>query len=286
MGTSFFQPTQMPPPPPPGPGAAFGSMLRHFRKARQWSQLQMALAADASSRHVSFLESGRAQPSREMVLRLAEVLRVTLRDQNQLLQSAGFAAVFPETPLGKDPLGPHRLALESILSKQEPYPGLVADSNWNIRMRNEPLARMARAFIPPENFAAAGAAAGNAVKYLFDPLLWRPHIVNWELTALQMMQRLRDEGARELMAELLRYPGVPSGLATVSSGDATLRDPVMTIRLVKGSLRIHYFSILSTFGLPQDITLQELRIKLFFPADPETEAVFRQWAEAPAGTSR
>jgi transcriptional regulator with XRE-family HTH domain len=252
-------------------------MLRHFRKARQWSQLQMALAADASSRHVSFLESGRAQPSREMVLRLAEVLRVTLRDQNQLLQSAGFAAVFPETPLAKDPLGPHRLALESILSKQEPYPGLVADANWNIRMRNEPLGRMARAFIPPENFAAAGAAAGNAVKYLFDPLLWRPYIINWELTAMQMMQRLRDEGAHELMGELLRYPGVPSGLAA-SSGDAALRDPVMTIRLVKGNLRIHYFSILSTFGLPQDITLQELRIKLFFPADAETEAGFRQMA--------
>lgn len=237
--------------------------------------MDLALGASSSTRHLSFLESGRANPSREMVLRLSEVLGLTLRDRNQLLQSAGFAGLFPETGLTADPLGPHRLALESILAKQEPYPGLVADPRWNIRMRNDALMRLARLFVSGENFMAAGAAAGNAVKYLFDPLLWRPYIVNWEIVAVQMFQRLRDEGAHELMRELLAYPGVPSGLSNPVA-DNTFRDPVMTVRLQKGDLQVNYFSMLSTFGLPQDITLQELRIKLFFPADEATAEVFRK----------
>ncbi len=269
----LFQPTVAPPPPPPRPEEGFGTMLRHYRKIRQWSQLQLAVTASTSPRHLSFLESGRAQPSREMVLRLADVMSLTLRDTNQLLHSAGFAPRFPETPLTTDPLQPHRVALESILAKQEPYPALVADPNWNIRMRNEALFRMARLFVAPENFAAAGKAAGNAVKYLFDPLLWRPYIENWELTALQMIQRLRDEGARELIAELMRYPDVPSGLA--AAHDSRASDPVMTVRLVKGSARVNYFSLVSTFGLPQDVTLQEIRIKLFFPADDATASTLR-----------
>jgi hypothetical protein len=214
-----------------------------------------------------------------MVLRLADSLMLTLRDRNQLLSSAGFAPLFAESPLGGDLVSPHRLALESILAKQEPYPGLVADPNWNLRMRNEAMMRMARAFVPAENFAAAGVAAANAVKYLFDPLLFRPYILDWELVAAQMLERLRNEGARELMADLMRYPGVPSGLLERNVSSPSLNDPVMTVRLVKGDLVISYFSILSTFGLPQDITLQELRVKLFFPADEATQQAFARLAQ-------
>ncbi len=273
-----FEPTVTLPAASPSPADGFGAVLRYHRQVRQLSQLDLAVNAGTSPRHLSFLESGRSNPSREMVLRLADALMLTLRDRNQLLSSAGFAPLFTETPLGGDLVSPHRQALESILAKQEPYPALVADPNWNLRMRNDAMMRMARAFVPAENFAAAGVAAANAVKYLFDPLLFRPYILDWELVAAQMLERLRNEGARDLIAELMRYPGVPAGLLERHVSSPSLNDPVMTVRLAKGDLVVNYFSILSTFGLPQDITLQELRIKLFFPADTATQQTFARLA--------
>jgi transcriptional regulator with XRE-family HTH domain len=270
------------------PRQTFGPLLREWRAARQVSQLDLALSAGASVRHLSFVETGRATPSRDFVLRLAEALDLPLRARNNLLIAAGYAPMFRESALAEPPMASIRTALDSILQQQEPYPALVLDLGWNVVMRNTASLRMRRAFIDDESSAAAGSAARNAMKLIFDPLLYRPYVVGWKETAEQILLRLRHEAttrnspAGRLVDELLAYPGVPQ---INIAAPALPNEPLMTVTLVKGMLRIKYFSTISTFGTPQDITLQELRIKCFFPADPDTAAVFRCFAaEDPDGT--
>jgi transcriptional regulator with XRE-family HTH domain len=278
----------MPESPKLEPRQAFGPLLREWRAARQVSQLDLALSAGASARHLSFVETGRAAPSRDFVLRLAEALDLPLRARNNLLIAAGYAPMFRESTLAEPPMAGVKIALDSILQQQEPYPALVLDLGWNVLMRNTASLRMRRAFIDDESSAAAGSAARNAMKLIFDPLLYRPYVAGWKETAEQILLRLRHEAttrnslAGQLVEELLTYPGVPP---INISAPAAPNDPLMTVTLVKGMLRIKYFSTISTFGTPQDITLQELRIKCFFPADPDTAAVFRHLAaEDPDGT--
>jgi len=266
---------------------AFGCVLREWRAARQVSQLDLALSAGASVRHLSFVETGRATPSRDFVLRLAEAMDLPLRARNDLLVAAGYAPMFRESTMAEPPMASVKTALDSILQQQEPYPALVLDRGWNVLMRNTASLRMRRAFIDDKNLAAAGPAAKNAMKLIFDPLLYRPYVVDWKTTAEQILLRLRHEAteknspAGQLVEELLAYPGVPP---INIPAPAPPNEPLMTVTLVKGMLRIKYFSIISTFGTPQDITLQELRIKCFFPADPETAVVFKRLAaEDPDG---
>lgn len=260
----------------------FGHLMRRWRAARQSSQLALALAAGTSVRHLSFVETGRATPSRNLVLRLGEALDLPLRARNDLLGAAGYATVFRETPLAEPPMAGVKTALDSILRQQEPYPALVLDRGWNILMRNAAALRLRWAFIDSQSFAAAGEAARNAMKMIFDPLLLRPYVVGWKDSAAQILLRLHHEAtagdspAARLLDELMRYPGVSrQGLAT----PAPPNEPLMTVTLVKGALTIKYFSTIATFGTPQDITLQELRIKCFFPADAATAAVFQRLAD-------
>jgi transcriptional regulator with XRE-family HTH domain len=271
-----------------GPTKGFGRLLREWRAVQQSSQLTLALAAETSVRHLSFVETGRAAPSRNLVLRLCEALDLPLRARNNLLGAAGYAPIFRETALAEPPMAGVKMALDSILRQQEPYPALVADSGWNIVMRNLAGLRMRQAFIDNDSYTAAGAAARNAMKFIFDPLLYRPYVVGWKDTAAQILLRLQHEAnakdapAARLIDELLAYPGVPR---PSFSAPAPPNEPLMIVTLVKGPLRIKYFSTISTFGTPQDITLQELRIKNFFPADEATAIIFRRLAaEDPDGT--
>ena len=259
----------------------FGLLLREWRSRRRVSQLDLANEAGVSSRHVSFVETGRSQPSREMVLVLARVLDVPLRDRNELLMAAGYAAMYRATDLDAPALEQARRALDFMLRQQEPYPAIVVDRNWTILKANGGAVRLVEAFADP---AAATEWAGNAMRLMFHPRGFRPHIVNWEAMAAALIQWLHRDvlsglgGAetRRLMDELLSYPDVPTRWRKLDLDVSTA--PFLAIEFRKGDLHLRFFSTLTSLGTPHDITLQEIRIEAFFPADPETEeAALHHW---------
>jgi len=260
----------------------FGLLLREWRSRRRVSQLDLANEAGVSSRHVSFVETGRSQPSREMVLILARVLDVPLRDRNELLMAAGYAAMYRATDLDAPALEQARRALDFMLRQQEPYPAIVVDRNWTILKANGGAVRLVEAFADP---AAATEWAGNAMRLMFHPRGFRPHIVNWEAMAAALIQWLHRDvlsglgGAetRALLDELLAYPGVPPRWRTLDLDVSTA--PFLAIEFRKGDLHLRFFSTLTSLGTPHDITLQEIRIEAFFPADPETEEAARRLGE-------
>jgi transcriptional regulator with XRE-family HTH domain len=258
----------------------FGRVLRQWRARRRLSQLDLALSADISSRHLSFIETGRAQPSREMVLRLARVLDVPLRDRNDLLTVAGYAPIYRETRLDAPALSRARRALDHILRQQEPYPAIVLDRHWNVLMANDATARLVARFVEP----GADLGPANAMRLIFHPRGFRPHIVNWEATAAALIQWLHrdvlsgfaDAETRALLEEVLAYPGVPRDWRTLDLDASTA--PFLAIDFRRDDLELRYFTTLTSLGTPHDITLQELRIESFFPADEATEEAARRLA--------
>ncbi len=255
--------------------SAFGRLLRQWRTRRRASQLDLALEAGISSRHVSFVETGRSQPSREMVLLLARVLDVPLRDRNGLLTAAGYAPVYRETDLEAPAMAQMRRALDFMLRQQEPYPALVLDRHWNVLRVNEGSARVQKAFLDPA--AVAALRRPNAMRLMFHPRAFRPYIVNWEATAASLIQWLHrdslsgfaDDETRGLLQELLSYPDVPRRWQTLDLEASTA--PFLPIEFRKDELDLRYFTTLTSLGTPYDITLHELRIEAFFPADEATE---------------
>jgi transcriptional regulator with XRE-family HTH domain len=268
----------------------FGDLLRHWRLARRLSQLTLATEAEISSRHLSFLETGRAQPSREMVLLLAGVLDVPLRDQNVLLTAAGYAPIYRETPLGAPELSQVRRALGFMLAQQEPYPALVVDRHWNLLMQNEGAGRVFSLFLDREAVAQVPGPP-NVVRMTFHPQGLRQYIANWEALANPLIQQIHreavggipDEGTRQLLDEVLSYPGVP---ARWRSPDAKAQSaPFLPMALRKGDLALRFFTTIATLGTPQDITLQELRVECFYPGDDATEEFARRLARPAPATS-
>jgi transcriptional regulator with XRE-family HTH domain len=246
------------------------------------SQLDLAVEAEVSSRHLSFIETGRSQPSREMVLLLTQVLDLPLRDRNDLLTAAGYAPIYRETGIETPPLAQARRALAFILQQQEPYPALVLDRHWNVLMANAATARIQEYFLDLPAVAMLGPQ--NAMRLLFHPHAFRPYIINWEAMAAAMIQWLHreifsgfaDEETRRLLNELLSYPGVPRHWRTLDL-DVTVA-PFLAIEFRKADLDLRFFTTLTSLGTPHDITLQELRIESFFPADEATEAASRKLA--------
>jgi transcriptional regulator with XRE-family HTH domain len=243
--------------------------------------LGLALQAGVSARHLGFLEIGRSRPSREMVLLLAGVLDVPLRERNALLLAAGFAPVYRETGLEAPALGQARKALELILRHQEPYPAVVMDRHWNVLTSNGAAVRFFGELVPPPE---PGRRA-NVIRSMFDPAGLRPYVANWEAVAEALVQRIHreavggvpDEGTSALLEEILAYPGVP---ARWRSPDllAAAPGPYLSVMFRKGDLAMDFFSTVTTLGTPLDVTLQEMRIESFFPADERTEAAARRLA--------
>jgi transcriptional regulator with XRE-family HTH domain len=248
---------------------------------RGLSQLALAVDADVSARHLSFVETGRAQPSREMVLLLTRALDVPLRDRNDLLSAAGYAPVYRATGLDAPALAQARRALEFILRQHEPYPAIVIDRHWDILQANGGTARLVELFLDPSATAELGL---NAMRLMFHPRGFRPHITNWEAMAAALIQWLHrdvlsglaDEGTHRLLEELLAYPGVPRHWRRLDLDAST--DPFLPIEFRRGDVELRYFSMLTSLGTPHDITLQELRIESFFPADAATEDAARRLA--------
>lgn len=258
--------------------SAFGRLLREWRTRRRVSQLDLSIEAGVSSRHVSFIETGRSQPSREMVLMLARVLDVPLRERNELLMAAGYAAVYRATDLDAPALEQARRALDFMLRQHEPYPAIVVDRAWNILKANGGAVRLVETFADPE---AAGEWGGNAMRLMFHPRGFRPHIVNWEAMAAALIQWLHRDvlsglgGAetRALLDELLSYPGVPPRWRMLDLDVSTA--PFLSIDFSKGNLHLRFFSTLTSLGTPHDITLQELRVEAFYPSDAATEEALK-----------
>lgn len=261
---------------PREPTRLFPALLRHWRTRRGHSQLDLSLAAEVSSRHVSFLETGRAQPSREMVLRLATVLDLPLRDQNALLEAAGFSAAFSEAT-------PERLpeierALERMLAQQEPYPMVVVDHRYDVVRTNQGAARLlARTIADP----TALAEANNVFRLVFDPRLARAAIVDWERTARALLSRLYRESIGDpeltgLVRALLEYPDVPSSFRYP---DFSLpSEPTMVLRLRVDGEELSFLTTMTMFSAPQNVTLDELRIETYFPLDDATVAACARMA--------
>lgn len=256
----------------------FGAMLRHWRQARRLSQLDLALQADVSSKHVSFLETGRNRPSREMILRLATAMDVPLRDRNLMFAAAGFANAYRESSLDAPEIGRVDEALARILDKHEPYPALVVDADWMIVRQNAGARAMAAQFLGP-----GGGASGNAMEILFSEDGLKPWVVNWErLSSVLLMRLFRDtvsptgtERGRALFEKLVRMPGVPENWRELASGEPG--GPTLDLELRKEGLECRFFTTVTTFGTPQDVTVQELRIESYFPADRATREICARW---------
>jgi transcriptional regulator with XRE-family HTH domain len=242
-----------------------GRLLKHWRAERRMSQLALANEAGVTPRHVSFVESGRSNPSREMVLTLARALDVPLRERNQVLLAAGYAPQYRETGLDDAAMDQVSRALDRLLEHHEPHPAVVMDRHWNV-LRTNPAADALFAWL------LDGADAGdpaNVVRLMFGPL--RPHVANWAQTGEALVQRVHREAVggvpdlvtRRLLDEVLALPGIPAAWRRPDFAATPL--PVLPVEFVKHGLRRGYFSMVTTLGTPQDITLQEIRVESFFP---------------------
>lgn len=247
-------------------------MHRHF------SQLSLALATDVSSRHLSFMETGRAGPSAEMVARLADALELPLRERNEMFLAAGFAPRHDERPIAAPELSAARRAVEFILKQQEPYPAFVLSRHWDLVMRNRASKRIFGWLLRDRKRHA------NVMRSTFDEAALRPVIVNWDEVARDMLEHLHnqvrhtptDTVAVSLLREILAFPNVPSR----SSDSARLPAPLLTAIYARDGKELRFFSTLSTFGTPHDVTLEELRIECTFPADDATDQFCRELAAA------
>jgi transcriptional regulator with XRE-family HTH domain len=269
----------------PRRASSVGALLQYWRKLRHLSQLALANEADVSPHHVCFVETGRARPSREMVLLLAKALDVPLRERNALLLAAGFAPMYRETKLDAPELGQVRLALDAILRQQEPFPAVVMNRSWDVLATNEAAQRFF-AFLLGHRTAVAPA---NVIKMMFHPTGLRPYVDNWEAVAEALVQRMhreavagvRDDATARLLEEILAYPDVPRQLRKPNVDAAVV--PVLPVRFVKDGRTFNYFSTVTTLGTPLDVTLEEIRIECFFPADTNTERLARELGEVTFG---
>lgn len=262
------------------PDLSFGALLRRWRAIRHLSQLDLALDAEISARHLSCVETGRAQPSRDMVLRLAEALKVPLRERNALLLAAGYAPLYRQTGLDAPELEAARRAVEFFIEQLEPNPVLVLDRHWNILRMNDGAKRILDLFPGWDSVTPL-----NGPRLVFHPHGLRPYIENWEAVAARIIRRLRHEAAdhpsdetlKRLLKELLSYPNVPSRWRMLDLDGAP--PPFLTLNYRWKNSTLRLFSMLTSLGTPLDLALQELRIETLFPADEATRTVVNRLAE-------
>lgn len=267
-----------------GVDKAFGQLLKHWRSQRNFSQLDLSMASGVSQRHISFIESGRAQPSQNMVTKLAAVLDIPLRQQNKMLTAAGFAPTYSEFDLSAPEVAPIRRAIDFTLRQQEPYPALVMDRYWNQMQTNQGAVNLM-------NWLLAGQTmpediGPNLMKLMLHPQGARAYVSNWEAIAPHLIHRVHREALAEgrgeqsqlLFDALLAYPDVRKLWQSPAANNWQL--PLLTVDFFKFGQRFSFFTTLTTLGTPQDITLQELRLECFFPANESTEQQFKDLKHA------
>ncbi len=256
-----------------------GHVLRDWRRVRGKSQLRLALDADVSARHLSFIETGRAQPSRRMLLTLARSLQMPLRDQNSLLEAAGYARLYKESRLDAQELVQVRGLIEFLLQRHEPYSAVALDRCWNVLLSNRAFDLTVARLVDLESIFGAGEI--NLMKLLFHPDGLCRSISNLDQVGPIMFDRIRGEirhaGGPDplaaLLEELLEYPGIPTQWKMPDPSVAYA--VMMPLHLVVDGEELRFFSAITTLGTPQDVLLQELAIETFLPADVATDRYMR-----------
>ena len=263
----------------------FSAALRYWRRKRGYSQLQLSSMGVVSQRHISFLESGRSQPSRELIIKLGVLLEIPLRHRNIMLLAAGFAPAYQERRLTDPELGAVRQALELMLSQQTPYPALVVDRLWNLHMSNAPAASLIRWLLDlPAGQPLPGDGAVNVIRLMLEPAGLRPYLVNWREVGADMLHWIQREAmsdgpaspATRLLAELL--PLARDDASGEQAGAERHVLPFLPVSLSKNGVELRLFTTIATLGTPRDVTVHELRVESFFPADEVTSVWFRERA--------
>jgi transcriptional regulator with XRE-family HTH domain len=249
----------------------FGALLRRWRQHRRMTQMDFALTANTSTRHLSYLETGRAQPSREMVLRLAEHLDLPLRERNALLLAAGFAPAFPERSLGE--LTAARQAIEQVLEAHKPYPAFAVDRHWNIVLSNQVLPELyvgvsPELLRPPVNSVRLTLHPQGLAPRIVNLAQWRQHVIG-ELR--RQIDARADPGTEALLAEIVAYPAPPrSGAAPAEEGAQCYATP---LKIATEAGIVSFLSTITVFGTPTDVILSELALEMLFPADAKTATI-------------
>jgi transcriptional regulator with XRE-family HTH domain len=261
-----------------------GGLLREWRQRRRMSQLDLALDAGISTRHLSFVETGRSAPSREMVLLLAKRLDLPLRERNHLLLAAGFAPVYAETPLDGPRLTAVRDAVRQVLRSQEPYPAIVLDRGFNVVEANTGLslltAGVSRELLaPPINAMRVALHPDGLARRIANLGEWRAHLLD---RLRRRVTRTHDPELTRLLRELKAYPCEQPEPEVELPGPGSIFVP---LRIHHGDRVLSFFSTMASFGTPIDITVSELAIESFFPADAETAAILhvRTATQNPSG---
>lgn len=268
----------------PGARDPFGAHLRHWRTHRRLSQLDLAQEADVSTRHLSYVETGRAAPSREMVLRLAERLEVPLRERNALLVAAGFAPMYRQRSLDDPAMAAARRAVDLVLKGHEPFPALAVDRHWNLVAHNA-LVPMLMEGAAPELLRAPI----NVLRLSLHPEGVAPRIANLAQWRTHLLERLQqqiaatgDDTLRALHDELAAYPA-PKVSHDAKAIDTALSAVAVPFQLVTPNGVLSFISTITIFGTPVDVTLQELAVESFFPADAQTAAALTALASQSKG---
>jgi transcriptional regulator with XRE-family HTH domain len=264
-----------------------GDLLRHWRSVRGKSQLDLASDAGTTPRYVSFVETGRAQPSRQMVVRLARALDVPLRERNDLLLASGFAPLYSLEPLTSPLMARVDEALTSMLAGHEPFPAVVMDRAWNLLRANDGAAQLFGRLFAPEPVPAQA----NVLRLIIEPGPVRDRVRNWAVVVPALLERARREAVSgvldgdtaELVAALRDRADVTEVFTTPDS--STPRVPVIDLRFAVADVELSFFSVISTIGTPIDITAQELRVEAFFPADDATRSRWLELTGETTGTS-
>lgn len=260
------------------PQRPVGELLREWRERRRLSQLAFAIQSGVSTRHLSFVETGRSAPSREMVLHLSEQLEVPLRERNQLLVAAGYAPAYAESALASPQMGVVRAAVRQVLAGHEPYPALAVDRNWNIVDANASIALFtegaaAHLLEPPMNCLRIGLHPDGLAWRIVNLSEWRSHLLG---RLQRQIARTGDPALVQIYDELRAYPyELPESEDELADANAIVV-PLRIRDIRDRSRELTFFSTVTTFGTPLDITVEELSIESFFPADAETAAVLHE----------
>ena len=261
----------------------FAAALRYWRGKRGYSQLRLSTESTISQRHISFLESGRSQPSKDLILKLGMTLEIPLRQRNVMLLAAGFAPAYQERKLSDPELGAVRKALDFMLAQQAPYPALVVDRLWNLQLANGPAAGLMRWLLAlPEDAVLPADGSVNVLRLMLDPNGVGRYLHNWSDVAADLLHWIQREAmsdgpgseATTLLGELRAMTGA---METAPNLDRRAL-PFLPVTIRKDGVELNLFTTIATLGTPHDVTVHELRIESFFPADDASAQWFRSRA--------
>lgn len=255
----------------------FGAQLKYWRKNNKLSQLELSLIANISSKHISFLETERANPSRSMIITLADALNIPLHHRNHLFSASGYLPTYSQMNLEQPEMHAVKNALTIMLNNHNPYPALVLDWDWNILMANNTQQKLSLLVAKQQpNFPQTN----NLLELIFDPNAYRPFIKNWQQVALILLTRIKKEKMlhqdrrSSLLESIIKYPDLPK------TQEGYLEEhnsqPMLQLTLAIGETELNLFSTIASFGTAIDITMQELMIEQYFPADDASKIFFEK----------